>query len=72
MAAIFVENYAHATRHFESSCNPLFARFLAEETGSLDSEHYHLSRYAEQAIIGGDSYTAFPPHLRHGIFQCVW
>ncbi len=58
MAAIFVENYAHATRHIESSCNPLFARFLAEELVPWIQSKYHLSRYAEQAIIGGDSYTA--------------
>ncbi len=75
LMAVFVENHAHATRHIESSCNPLFARFLAEELVPWLQASYPLSRRPEQATIGGDSYTAlssmFTAYRYPGVFGNV-
>ena len=57
MLAIFVESYSHGTRHIESSCNPLFARFLAEELAPWFGSNYQISKSPKKVIIGGDSYT---------------
>lgn len=55
--AFFVESFSHGTRHIESSCNPDFARFLAEEAVPWLDQRYQISSIPEQVMIGGDSYT---------------
>jgi enterochelin esterase-like enzyme len=55
--AFFLANHSHATRHIDSSCNPLFARFLTEEMVPWLRQHYPISGDPGQAVISGDSYT---------------
>jgi enterochelin esterase family protein len=57
LVAIFVRNVSHGDRHIEMSCNPHFARFLAEELMPWIRNQYHITNEPGRTIIAGESYS---------------